>query len=497
MANLKPYSGLFMRLILVIFLLPLFALAQGNKTDSLLTRLKQNLPDTERVQILMKLGKINLSQDIDKAAEYLIEAVGISQSINDKKNTAKAYNLLGSAYLNQGKNDSALICYQKGYQYASEARDTATMIYSEMNTGTVYFVTNSYNMALEYFFRALTDAEKVNSLVNLSRSLGNIGNVYKEQGKLKEALEYYKKSRVYVMQVGGAGRLATNYVNSGNIYYDMFRQNRKSVYLDSAYYLYSLGESTLLAEPDSSILAMLYSNLGNVFAEKKQYTQAVNLYERSLDMKFKIGEEAQIAVLYENLASCYLEMNLPDKAEGYIKEGLKEAEGSDSYEDMSALYRDYSDFYRKKNNYTKAYEYYVLYKQYADSVLNDENIERRKELEMNYSFDKEREQNLLEQKEKEVLRNEEKKRSAIYISVTVVGLIITLVIALIIFRNFKLMKKAHGIISAQKNQIEKQKELVEEKQKEILDSIKYARRIQSSLLPSDKYVEKHLKKLKV
>ncbi len=43
-------------------------------------------------------------------------------------------------------------------------------------------------------------------------------------------------------------------------------------------------------------------------------------------------------------------------------------------------------------------------------------------------------------------------------------------------------------------QISEQKHLVEEKQKEILDSIHYAKRIQNSLLPTDKYIERILKK---
>ena len=41
-----------------------------------------------------------------------------------------------------------------------------------------------------------------------------------------------------------------------------------------------------------------------------------------------------------------------------------------------------------------------------------------------------------------------------------------------------------------------QKEIVEEKQKEILDSIRYAKRIQQSLLPTEKYIDKKFKELK-
>ncbi len=495
MANLKPNSRAFMRSLTLIFLLSCIMIARAADPDSLANRLKQALPDTERAQTLMKLGKLSLAADFAKGASYMKQALVIYEGLHDKKRAGLAFNQMGTAYSNYGLFDSSLAFYAKGYNYLLECKDTAGFIYAEKNAGTVYFVINNYNKALEYFFHALRYAEKLNSPKELASCLGNIGNVYKEQGKLREALAYYMKSRTYAMQMGSVGKLAVNYINSGNVYYDMFKHIHKSVYLDSAYYLYTLGESTLLADPDSSVLSMLYSNIANVFAEKKQFKQAINLYERSLTIKRRINEESQIALLYENLATCYLEMNLPDKAEVFILEGLKEASEYNSYEDMSSLYRDYSEFYRAKKNFPKAYEYYVLYKQYADSVLNDENIERRKELEMNYSFDKEREQNLLEQREKEVLRKEEKKRSLIYIAVTVGGLVITIIIALIIFRNLRTMKRAHAIISKQKSEIEKQKELVEEKQKEILDSIHYAKRIQRSLLPTEKYINRNLKHL--
>ncbi|MGZ4157605.1 MAG: ligand-binding sensor domain-containing protein, partial [Bacteroidia bacterium] len=44
--------------------------------------------------------------------------------------------------------------------------------------------------------------------------------------------------------------------------------------------------------------------------------------------------------------------------------------------------------------------------------------------------------------------------------------------------------------------VEKQKHLVEEKQKEIIDSINYAKRIQQSQLPTEKYIDKSIKRLK-
>lgn len=51
-------------------------------------------------------------------------------------------------------------------------------------------------------------------------------------------------------------------------------------------------------------------------------------------------------------------------------------------------------------------------------------------------------------------------------------------------------------IAAAKKNITDQKQIIEEKQKEIIDSINYAKRIQNSLLPTDKYIDKTFKRLK-
>jgi hypothetical protein len=66
------------------------------------------------------------------------------------------------------------------------------------------------------------------------------------------------------------------------------------------------------------------------------------------------------------------------------------------------------------------------------------------------------------------------------------GLSLVLLFAVFMYNRFKKTAK-------QKKEIEIQKLLVEEKQKEILDSIRYARRIQNALLPGNSFLEKYLK----
>ncbi len=69
----------------------------------------------------------------------------------------------------------------------------------------------------------------------------------------------------------------------------------------------------------------------------------------------------------------------------------------------------------------------------------------------------------------------------------VTGLII--IIAFIAIKLLRTNRKNNKILKAQK-------EIIEEKNKDITDSIYYARRIQRSLLPPEKYIQKNIDRLK-
>jgi hypothetical protein len=62
------------------------------------------------------------------------------------------------------------------------------------------------------------------------------------------------------------------------------------------------------------------------------------------------------------------------------------------------------------------------------------------------------------------------------------GLFLLLIFGAIMYNRFRITQK--------------QKEIIELKQKEVVDSITYAKRIQTSLLPTEKYIERNLKRLK-
>jgi serine phosphatase RsbU (regulator of sigma subunit) len=78
--------------------------------------------------------------------------------------------------------------------------------------------------------------------------------------------------------------------------------------------------------------------------------------------------------------------------------------------------------------------------------------------------------------------------------ISIIALLSAIAFVLLIFfiRSNSQRRKANRILAMQKDEIEKQKQLVDEKNKEILDSINYAMRIQTALMASSKMLNEHL-----
>ena len=97
---------------------------------------------------------------------------------------------------------------------------------------------------------------------------------------------------------------------------------------------------------------------------------------------------------------------------------------------------------------------------------------------MNFEFEK-----------KESVAKEEQAKQVIIRNAFIAGFALMLIMAIIVFRGYRNKQKANQAIS-------EQKELVELKNKEITDSIHYAKRIQNAHLPSKEYISKKLNELK-
>jgi len=87
-------------------------------------------------------------------------------------------------------------------------------------------------------------------------------------------------------------------------------------------------------------------------------------------------------------------------------------------------------------------------------------------------------------KEKELQATELKKNRTI-LTASLGGLVLVIMFSFLLYNRFRITRKQKRIIELQKNAIQ-------ERNKDITDSIEYAKKIQSALLPTNEYIKELL-----
>lgn len=324
--------------------------------------------------------------------------------------------------------------------------------------GLIYFSQKNYSGALENYFKSLKIRESVQDKQGVSGSLNNIGEVYKALGEEEKALEHYSKALAINREIGNRNWESININNKAMIFY---------------------GQGMLLGKQDPQ---------REVF-----FKQALENYFEALKIRTEIGDQQGIALSGLGIGLVYTQQKKFADAQNYFADALSISKSIGYREAIKEIYLAKTRLDSSMSNWNTAFINHQLYILYRDSLLNEESTRQSVRAEMTFNFDKKEELARIEQAKKDVLVTEEKQRQKIIIVAVSVVLLVVMILALVIFRSLRQNQKKNRIITLQKEEVERQKHIVEEKQKEITDSINYAERIQRSFLASDTLLTTHLK----
>ncbi|MGZ3903541.1 MAG: tetratricopeptide repeat protein [Bacteroidia bacterium] len=475
---------------------------QNLQIDSLKTLLQHSVSDTTYINIAGKLNNAYLKDGKpDSALAYsrLAEKFAMSLAVDRKKNKklASVYNDIGYIYEYKGEYNSAISYYSKALEINEELNNEPGIASTLTYIGLVYSQIDIAK-ALAHYFRALPLYERMsNSSDKKQKAKGksgmaalynNIGIIYIDQREFIKALDCYNKALVINQEINNRDWVAKNYSNLGIIYNNLGDYNKgRDFTLKSLRINEETGNETSIA----------FSNhaMGDVYMYKKEYPLALDYFNKALEMFKKQGFKRGIASCYSNIGAAQIELKNYAAAKEALTRGLKLSEEIGGWEGMRDVNYHLSELYSKTGKAKLAYEYYKNYILAKDSLVNEENTKKTVQQQMQYDFDKKEAAAKSEQEKRDAIAFAESRKQKIIIAAVSAGLVFILILSFVIFRSLRLNQKKNHIISEQKKAVEIQKELVEEKQREILDSIHYAKRIQMALLPQEKYISKKLKKL--
>ncbi|MBI3518398.1 MAG: tetratricopeptide repeat protein [Bacteroidetes bacterium] len=466
-------------LILFCFLFTVLTYSQNTKEDSLLRLVSREQQDTTRFNLYFSLTKLMLNtEDKDR---YVDSLNAIASRTDIPLLRVKALSQKGLSFFEKGENQKALNLFFKSLEICKKENNKKFTSKLYNNIANCYDVMGIYEKALYFHFEALKIKEELGLKDKIYISRINIATVYYNLKQYKQAIDYCNLALVDCIKYGDKENEAIIYHNLGNNYHDLKEYDKgidyynKSLEIskaDNDYYQFTnttieLGSSYLFLNKID--LAEKTVNTGLKVAEENDFTEHISGGKNIL---------GQIAVKRSNY-------NLAKK---YYFEALDIAKKNDIILQVKNSYENLSNVFAQQNDFKESLKYQLLFSNIKDSLINDSKAKSMANLQENYEIDKKETENALLQAENK-LSSSTIKQQKIVTYFIVGGLLIVSLLAFFIFKGLKVQKRANAIIVKQKKEVEIQKHKVEEHQKEILDSIHYAKRIQTALLANKELID--------
>ena len=471
--------------LLLLFILNListffFAQKKGQaRIDSLLSELPKAKEDTNKVKILNNLCVLYKDIDeYDNGYKYGNQGLELAQKINYTKGEAVGLNNIGNVYDQQGKYNKALESHFASLQISKDLGNKSRVAASYSNIGGVYLKKGDIDKALENAFASLKIRKEIGDKNGIAISYNHIGSIYLDKGNYEKALENYYASLKIKIETGDKKDIAISYNNIGNTYEDKGNYEKA---LENHF-----AALKIFKELDYKRgLAASYLNIGSIYSIKHNYKKSLDYSLEALKISQEIGDKDAVARCYINIGSTYLMLNKIKEAEQVFLLALRIAKEIGSKDNARLSFENLSKCDSALGKWKGAYEYHKLFKESNDSIFNAASDNKIAEMAAKYESDSKEAIAKIIQDKKDAIAIEELNFQNFQRNAFVGGFVLMSILAGVSYNNFRRKKKDNKIITTQK-------ELVEQKQKEILDSIEYALRIQTAILPTQKIVKQYL-----
>lgn len=510
--------------LLLIIIISSFAKAQNSKIDSLLSLVKTTSVDSLKLNSFLKI--CNLCDIYDNLKYGRITDSLATKLINQSKNETEklkfirkklyAYTIIRIYYQKLNNKDSINAFHERAIKLAKTTKNTTLIC--EVNASYVDYIKMLQNdLALQLAYENLELSKKENDCKLISKAYVLIANVnYWGIGNSAKAFEYFELAINEAEKCNDKETLLKIYTESENPYfntkkYEKYRQlllkkekiepklkedcwhiasfgdlYRNLNKLDTADFYYK--KAVLLAErkKDSSSIIQLYYNYALIPSNRGDFKTAIEYCQKGLLIAEKLKSNTRINNGHRQISDMYRNAGDWQNSKKHLMYVVKEAEEYKRELSLIGYYRRMSEIEFQLKNHKNAYEYLLK---------NIELFEKHNNAEKTSGLIKTEEVNLKKQKQLEInLANEQKENERKVKNISFIALGVSLILMCGILLMFLKIKKSNKIITSQKQEVETQKHIVDEKQKEILDSITYAKRLQQAILPPQEFVNTHIAK---
>lgn len=340
--------------------------------------------DSIRVCFLIAEGKKQISASGKNAPSYFIQALRIASEKTTKyfnSQATQALVSLGGYYAFKGMHDSSSIMYQQLYNLGLAHKDEYAIARANLGFGIIADYQADYEKAIRKNMLALKYFESVHDTVGIAPTVGNIANSYirlKQYSRaiplLNTAIEMYTQKSMNRQVANNLANLARAYKGLGN------KQKELELKLKAL--------AIFKAEGYKKGIATVSINLGVFFEDQHNLEEAKKHYYTALKFSREIKDKGNIAILFNNMSTMYLNLSKLDSAVFYADSAYYYASKSgDLLSQYDALIAK-SSILHTLGKHDEADAAFAKYSMLKDSVYNLNMQKQIADMEVKYDTDK-------------------------------------------------------------------------------------------------------------
>lgn len=205
--------------------------------------------------------------------------------------------------------------------------------------------------AMQLSQRALSIAQLTENPKNISRGYRAVADVYYDQGKYSAAIENYKTAFIHAQKINDSLRLSA-------ILDDIGRSYRRLGEPTQALEYFQKGLDLALPLSNKALIGQFYNNMALVLNDTRNDSLALEYYQKSLTISEEVKDTTSIILGLNNIGFQYGNMKDRKKEEEYYLKALELTEKTKDMQMYGLTYDNIGSMWEQRGNLQKAFVYY-------------------------------------------------------------------------------------------------------------------------------------------
>ena len=380
--------------------------------------------------VFQKLGETYANQNsYESSLVYLNKSLKQYQQIGNRTKIAYLYYVIALTQRGMAKYGDALENNLQALAIAREIKDSSFIIECLLANGFIYMLAKDFSAALKNQEDALIIARALNDSDNIATTFSDMGNTNMRSGRLDTAFKNFSTALAI------RKRSKLNFYLSSNLLYMSNILVKQGKYKEAiAYNFESLDYAK--KNKDGRFILDSYAELASNFLLNHDNENALKYFDTVYQVGTAYKDKYRVSYALQGMADVYLKQNNPQLAQVTLIKAIKDTDSSD-YRNLEDIYRRISGAYEASENYKMAYLSSIQYKRYSDSVSAIEKAAKLASLTNQLEFQNKKAMLKASQDKQLSVQQSEIRRQKLVRNITIVGLLIAFIWALIFFKRFR------------------------------------------------------------